>query len=224
MKFHLVGLSGWAGTGKDSVAAVLAECGGFQRHSFADALRAEICEAFGIEALYLTRRDLKEVPSPALALRQCRDFGFLGAAALAHPSGSFFLRDFLDQPRSAREVMQLWGTEYRRRQNPAYWTRIMVDKISTGRKNGLRHFVITDVRFPNECETVKLMGGTIWQVVRPGVEPVNGHSSENDGAQFAPSHVISNDGDLKQLRSVCLAAYWKLETGLDASELVAANK
>jgi hypothetical protein len=63
------------------------------------------------------------------------------------------------------------------------------------------------------------MGGKIWQVQRPGVAPVNGHSSEVDGSQFAPVRVIRNDGDLKQLRGMLLAAYWELTTGLPVSEL-----
>jgi hypothetical protein len=223
MKQHIVGLTGYVGCGKDTVAAILAECGGFARLAFADALKQEICDAFSIAPEYLNRRELKEVATPLLSLDRCLQFGFVGAAVIAFNRGDERVsRGWLMEPRTPRQIMQLWGTEYRRKQNPAYWTRIVSEKVRIQRANGQRHFVITDVRYPNEAETVKLMGGSIWQVVRPGAGAVNSHSSEVAGAEFEPARVIRNDGDLRQLRSTVLAAYWNLDTGLDVSELTGA--
>lgn len=227
-KTHIFALTGLSGSGKDSAASVLVDACSFVRLAFADALYAEIAEAFNVERATLENREAKETPVPYLALRHCQHLGFIGAAAVsaARPeleTSRQAMAEFLDQPRSAREILQLWGTEYRRRQNPAYWTRIVVEKVATLRRGGMHHFIITDVRFPNEAQSVRLMGGKLWQVTRPGVAPVNPHASETDGAQFAPDCVIANDGDLQALRVKVLRAYWEAETGLSACELGAAG-
>lgn len=59
--------------------------------------------------------------------------------------------------------------------------------------------VVTDVRYPNEAERVKRLGGVVFEVIRPGLAS-DGHDSEKK----LPAHLIDwevhNAGDLSDLR------------------------
>jgi hypothetical protein len=55
-----------------------------------------------------------------------------------------------------RRLLQLWGTEYRREQNPNYWVEQFGKKF-----NGIRehtNIVVDDCRFPNEEGALKSNG------------------------------------------------------------------
>jgi hypothetical protein len=93
----------------------------------------------------------------------------------------------------------------------------------------LMHHVITDVRFENEAQAVRNMGGVIWQVKRPGMRPITAddyaratqptHISEVDGSQFAPEAIINNSHDIRHLQGVVMAEWLKLYTGMSAQEV-----
>lgn len=53
------------------------------------------------------------------------------------------------------KLLQWWGTEYRRSQDPDYW----VNKLSASIPGTLDIALITDVRFVNEAECIKNRGG-----------------------------------------------------------------
>lgn len=53
-----------------------------------------------------------------------------------------------------RKLLQLYGTNYRRKQNPNYW----VDKVEERLKNSKDLYYITDARFINELEMLKRNG------------------------------------------------------------------
>lgn len=224
----IIGLAGPAGSGKDTVADLLRTHARFNKHAFADLLRAEVCDAFGIEPLLLTHRPTKEEPHNALALTKCKDHGFIGAllycSALEHEYGTH--SEILAAPRSPRQIMQWWGTEYRRQHDQGYWTGAVVASVNYACKNFLMHHVITDVRFENEAQAVRNMGGVIWQVKRPGTGPITAddythatHISEVDGSQFAPQAVINNSHDIRHLQAVVMAEWLKLYTGMSAQEV-----
>ena len=59
--------------------------------------------------------------------------------------------------------------------------------------------VITDLRYPNEAERIKALGGVIWEVKRPGIES-DGHASEQPLPDALVDYVILNDGDIDNLR------------------------
>ena len=73
----------------------------------------------------------------------------------------------------------------------------------------------SDVRFPNEADAIRSMGGIVIRVNRPGVGPVNRHTSETalDGYEF--DFVVSNDGTVEHLQTavVRLVASWLERTG-----------
>ena len=71
-------------------------------------------------------------------------------------------------------------------------------------KNWLRSVDVTfdDVRFPNEAEMIRRLGGELWLVDRPGVVYEGSHASEGALIDVLPDSVINNSGDLEQLREV----------------------
>ena len=65
-----------------------------------------------------------------------------------------------------------------------------------------KNYVFSDVRFPNEADAIKDLGGQIWRVHRTGVAPVNGHPSEiaMDGYP-SNKHLVSNSNVKEQIES-----------------------
>ena len=215
---QIIALTGSAGTGKDTAADILVTHCGFTKLAFADALRAEVQTAFNVPAELLTRRDLKEMHTAALALVECTDMGFIGALArIEMMRGRALTWSWLEAQRSPREVLQHWGTEYRRAQRVNYWLDLLRDRIRQLNDLDLRtRFVIPDCRFENEAALVRAMGGVVWQITRDGIEPVEGqHASATDGSRLNPSVVIDNSDTLHSLREAVLGEWLALETQTD---------
>lgn len=153
----LLGLTGKASAGKNSCATALSELG-FTSIAFADAIRAEVASAWGIDERMLTERVTKETPLPGLAIARCNSNEFIEWAALQ-------LLD-LHQMRSPRWVMQRWGTEFRLTQNALHWINLLNQRIHRLTGRGVNRIVITDVRTQDEAAFVKLMGGQLARVHR----------------------------------------------------------
>lgn len=205
---HVIGLTGPLGSGKDTVADLLATHCGAYKLAFADALRGEIADAFNIETVFLTRRETKEHPISPLALARCLDTAFVGRMIIQHQQFNDDVLD-LNTPRSPRQIMQWWGTEYRRALEPGYWVRKAAQRVHYMHKTlGARLIVITDVRFEDEAQLVRALGGQIWQIKRPGCEVSStAHVSEVSGEAFEPNQVINNDHDLRHLQQLVLGSW-----------------
>lgn len=104
---------------------------------------------------------------------------------------------------SVRRILQWWGTEYRRAQDPDYWTKAW-EAALTGLADRSTHILVDDVRFHNEVDVVQRNGGVLIRVERPGFNGANDHSSENSLDDFSNWHLILlNDGTLEEfLRQV----------------------
>lgn len=213
--FIVLALAGPKECGKDTVADLLVTHCGFVKLAFADALRAEVSDAFAIEPLYLVRRETKEHPMSSLALSKCLSSGFVGRVLINHQDQSAAVDR--DAPRSPRQIMQWWGTEYRRAQDPNYWTKQTSAQISYMMRERLANrFVITDCRFDNEAAMVRQThGGQVWQVKRPGRDvPDGSHVSETTGEAFSPDAVIDNSDGIQQLQECVLGTFWAYDAGL----------
>lgn len=169
---NIIGLLGPAGSGKDTVREILAKHG-YYGLAFADPIREmlkPLLLACGVDLSYMTARHLKEQPMPVLGV-------------------------------SYRQLAQTLGTEWGRAQGPDFWLRIaaasmMEVSISTF---GPPLFVISDVRFPNEAEWIRNLGGQVWRIDRPGVAPVREHTSETLVETITPDFVLDNNGSLDDL-------------------------
>ncbi|MFO7577589.1 MAG: hypothetical protein R6W66_07685 [Pelovirga sp.] len=104
---------------------------------------------------------------------------------------------------SVRRILQWWGTEYRRAQEPDYWTRAWEKELHVV-VTRQRHILVDDVRFHNEVDVVRRNGGVLIRVERPGFNGANDHSSENSLDDFNGwNMILLNDGSLEQfLRQV----------------------
>lgn len=168
----LIGISGFAGVGKDTVGQILAESG-FRRFAFADALRDEVAAALGAA----------DYPMPTLLSRLAVE------AFCTAPVEEVYAKPTTIRMRA---LLQEWGTEYRRAQAPNYWSKIVAASMA-----GVERACITDVRYADEAEFVRAHGGVVWRVNRPGYGP-SAHASER--LNFAADYAIDNSGDMDQLR------------------------
>lgn len=93
---------------------------------------------------------------------------------------------------TTRRFLQYLGTEGLRNFQQDFWIRRMLQSLT-----GLSRVVITDCRFQNEVDLVHELGGTVVQILRPGLV-ASDHVSDN----AVPSDCgIMNGGDLNDLRA-----------------------
>jgi hypothetical protein len=206
MNTPLIGLTGHAGSGKDSCAAALAAAG-WKTAAFADALRIEVAAAFHIDPRELTERATKELPRKALAVGNAENAGWLRFAAM---HGHSFI-----EPRSPRWALQRWG-EFRRTSDPHHWVRHIVGWIRHQRIQGAPGLVVTDVRFPNEALAMRGLDGHVVRVHRAGHTPplaadTANHESERH-QQISVDADIHNTGSLAELS----AEVWRVVSALAA--------
>ncbi len=98
-----------------------------------------------------------------------------------------------------RRLLQKLGTEgVRDNIGSDTWLNVVKSKI-LARPD--QDFVITDVRFQNEAQALRDMGGFIVKIERPGVEESYGsqHSSELAVSEIQEDLMIINDSDLEAL-------------------------
>ena len=110
-----------------------------------------------------------------------------------------------------RLVLQEFGTDCMRN---GFYDGIWVSFVKkTIVDNPNTNFVIPDVRFENEVEVIKGMGGKVWCVKRGpdpvwfrqyqdlGIEPTDIHPSEWRWAKASFEHNIYNEGTIEDLKS-----------------------
>ena len=215
---QVVGLVGLRGSGKDTAAQALLEKG-WRRTAFADALYLEAAAAFGVTVEFLQHRDTKETPLPELALVNCTDMLFVGTfmgyedERLSSAGADIPRLEQLTQPRSPREILQVWGTEYRRKlYSDDYW-RDQVRQVILA--NPEVNFVVTDVRFPDEAKLIEeVLGGRLGRIVRPSLPGSDDkallHSSEVAMLDYPIERVFINEEGpegLARFRAAVLQAF-----------------
>ena len=144
----IIGIAGFQGSGKDTIADYLCNIYGFKRDSFAATLKDAVAAVFGWDRELLEGRT-KE----SRAWRETVD-----------PWWS----NRLDMPDlTPRLVLQRWGTEVARKSwHDDTWIASLENKLHKTTND----IVITDVRFPNEIQAIKNAGGIVIRVKR-GPEP-----------------------------------------------------
>lgn len=99
-----------------------------------------------------------------------------------------------------RHVLQTLGTQWGRDCiNQSIWLNCMKYRIEKEKRWGV---VIDDVRFQNEAETIKELGGEMWKIIRPSVINKETHISEgglDDWNGF--DRIIENTGTIHEFRA-----------------------
>jgi hypothetical protein len=140
----IIGVCGFIGSGKDTIADYLVNFHEFRRESFASTLKDAVASVFGwdrtmLEGRTKEAREWREQVDPWWAAR-------------------------LDMPTlTPRWVLQYWGTEVCRK---AFHDDIWIASLENKLRNSKDHVVISDCRFPNEISSIKNAGGQIVWVQR----------------------------------------------------------
>ena len=71
-----------------------------------------------------------------------------------------------------RPLLVTYGTEIRRKLDPNCWIKKIQDRVISKLDEGYYVFV-TDVRFKNEAEWIRINGGTLINIARSGCPPAN---------------------------------------------------
>jgi hypothetical protein len=196
----VVGLSGYAGAGKDSVADILVEDYGFTKMAFATALKkkVEILDPIlGFHKEYCCENCDAEIEEVRLST--------LLAYGMTQEE---IKRDFMYGP-ELRRVWQYVGTDLFREDDEDYWVRIAFERLQEATAERV---VFTDVRFENEAELIYNLRDphflspifartSLWRIARPGVRSGGweDHASEDLAGLLGEEVTILNDGSLRDL-------------------------
>jgi hypothetical protein len=97
-----------------------------------------------------------------------------------------------------REMLQNIGVGARNLFGDMFWVYQAMNLLTSENPK----IVVTDVRFLNEADTLKLNGGQVWRIKRPGVEAVNDHVSEHALDGYKVDMILKNEGTLDDLREL----------------------
>jgi len=144
----IIGICGFIGSGKDTIADYLVNLHHFRRESFANTLKDAVSAVFGWDRMMLEgrtkqAREWREQVDPWWAER-------LGIPHL-----------------TPRWILQNWGTEVCRK---GFHDDIWIASVENKLRTSTDDIVISDCRFPNEIRAIKNAGGRVVRVVR-GAEP-----------------------------------------------------
>lgn len=179
---QIIGITGLKFAGKDTCGNYFVEHYGYKRLAFADSLKSSMREIFGFndEQLYGNQKETVDE--------------YWGV--------------------TPRTVLQYVGTDLFREQlgkimpkvGKNIWLKVVEKKILDQlAENPTVRFVITDVRFPNECQMVKDLGGTVIRVKRDAANnTTDTHSSEIEIANLNVNVELPNNGTKDELFKLAL--------------------
>jgi hypothetical protein len=144
----IIGVCGFIGSGKDTIADYLTNFHGYRRESFANSLKDAVAQVFGWDRTMLEGRTTQ-----ARAWREQVDPWWA---------------ERLNMPElTPRWILQYWGTEVCRK---AFHDDIWIASLENKLRNSKDNIVISDCRFPNEIKSIHNAGGIVIRVKR-GPEP-----------------------------------------------------
>ena len=148
MSTSIIGICGFMGSGKDTIADYLVNIHGYKRESFANSLKDSVAVTFNWDREMLEGRS-----------KQSREW---------REQVDEWWAERLGMPNlTPRWVLQYWGTEVVRHTfHDDMWIASLQYKLATTKDD----IVITDCRFPNELKAIRELGGQVIRVKR-GPEP-----------------------------------------------------
>lgn len=178
----IVGLIGKKRSGKDTFAGALIDAFSFTRVAFADPVRQA---ALDLDP-YVGRPALPGQLAPQREIRLSDVIDSIGWEAA---------KDYVPE---VRRILENFGTNSIRKLDPDFWVRMAVEKIQA--TDG--PVVVTDVRFPNEADKIRELGGYVVRIVRPGFESAPGaHICETALDGYEADVTFYNDSTIEALHS-----------------------
>jgi hypothetical protein len=139
----IIGICGFIGSGKDTIADYLVNFHEFRRDSFASTLKDAVSAVFGWDRELLEGR--------TKAAREWRE------------QQDDWWTDRLGRVITPRWVLQYWGTEVCR---SGFHDDIWIASLENKLRRSSDNIVISDCRFPNEIKSIKAAGGIVVWVKR----------------------------------------------------------
>jgi len=188
---EIIGLSGFARSGKDEAAQVLVEEFGFIRVAFADKLREVLYQLNPIVDSWHLEVDGEEKHLYTTVQYVIDRHGWDGYKET--PYGS-----------EIRRLLQRLGTEAGRQ---TLWDSIWIDAAFANLPDDAK-VVVSDARFYNEFDAIRQRGGYIWRIDRDGVGPANDHASETEAIDYPYfSLYLKNNGTLEEYKEMIRREY-----------------
>ena len=111
------------------------------------------------------------------------------------------LKEVIDKRwnRTPRQILQEIGTDYcRKNYGEDIWIKRMKYELSKSKDTNI---VISDIRFPNEAEAVREMGGYLIKIIRNNIEISDKHISEQLIETISFNNSIKNDGTFQEYKN-----------------------
>lgn len=176
----IIGLTGYKGAGKTTVADILVDRHGFTRVSFGTALK-----------------DMIKRIDPVLG---SEDGQLLHLSDIAH--GDIDERQLKERFPEYRRFMQYLGTEGIRKVDGDFWVRALHNTMWKKFHEGHRRFVIDDCRFPNEASFIlQNRDARLW-LVEGRIGKTSDHASESHVGSLGETDTIDNGGDYDTLVNI----------------------
>jgi hypothetical protein len=205
---QVIGLTGYAGSGKSTVAQYLVEHHGFTRLSFAAPLKK----------MLRTLNPIMGLP-PIFWNKSMGDFRLSDLWKLAEQTernteGGIKAEVWIKEGPwgdEYRRLLQVLGTDCIRAVDENFWVNAAIKQMTHTEGK----YVFDDCRFPNEAEVISHYNEFgLWYVERPGIHAVNGHDSEKWAGKMGEAYQIINDTDLERLH---YEIEWHLDDMLSVS-------
>ena len=201
----ILGVTGFIGSGKDTIADYLCTFHGFRRISFAGALKDAVASVF-----HWDRELLEGTTKSSREWRDTVDQWWATRLEIPHLT--------------PRWILQNWGTEVCRNGfHQDIWVASVERKLLSTKDN----IVITDCRFPNEVTAIKKSNGVTcrvergpkpiwyddaiahnkgpkhigWALGKAALERHNVHASEYSSVGLEYDHIIENNGTIDELHT-----------------------
>lgn len=194
---HIILLSGYKMSGKDTVGKYLVEQHGFVRLAMADALKDYVAEKYGIIRKDLDDPGKKEQPLSPYPVHTTDTFTGAIHRLLAAEFHTAHLGQGVGQAYWTPRALCILEGSIGRAVDPQFWTAEVAKEI--GFLSGA-NFVVTDVRYHSEVEFLKgrFPESRIVRVSRGG-PPDTLDPSERDLDNYIPDHVLENTGTIEEL-------------------------
>lgn len=212
----IIGLYGKKGVGKDTAAEFFLD-NDWAHVKFARPLKDIVSRSFGIPIRYLEQAEYKDKEFPELFYPSNSVLGLLidqlgkGRYALHKKVKREAIKEVINRGfKTPREILQAVGTDVARNIcSETYWIDLAEEVLKSwiARKENV---IISDVRFQNEADLIKKLGGEVIEITRKTEKDEDNHISENTTLDI--SKKVCNNTSIEELNEKLKELLWAKQT------------